>query len=130
MVADRINPIERRLIEKYMPGALTLILKKSDEVPDSLTAGLDTIGVRIPNNNIALEILKRIDYPLATTSANISGKPDGIKIEDFLNDFDGKVDIIIDGGTTKLKQSSTIVKVEDGKIDIIRQGTAEVEEKE
>jgi L-threonylcarbamoyladenylate synthase len=129
MVAENINPIERRIIEKYMPGALTIIVKKNEKVPDILTAGLDTIGVRIPDSNIALEILKRVDYPLATTSANISGSPDGIKVEDFLNNFDGKVDIIIDGGTTKLKQSSTIVKVEDNQIDIIRQGTAEISEK-
>ena len=129
MVADRINPIDRRLSENYMPGALTIIVKKNEKVPDSLTAGLDTIGVRIPDSNIALEILKRVDYPLATTSANLSGKKDGIKVEDFLNDFDGKVDIIIDGGTTKLKQSSTIVKVDGGQIDIIRQGTAEISEK-
>ncbi len=126
MVAEEINPVERRIIDKYMPGALTIILKKNEKVSDTLTAGLDTIGVRIPNSKIALEILKRVDFPLATTSANISGNPDGIKIEDFLQDFDGKVDIIIDGGTTELKQSSTIVKVDDGKIDIIRQGTAEV----
>ena len=128
MVAEKINPVERRIIEKYMPGALTIILRKNEKVSDTLTAGLDTVGVRIPNDKIALEILKRVDYPLATTSANISGNPDGIKIEDFLSDFDGKVDIIIDGGTTKLKQSSTIVKVDDGKIDIIRQGTAEIGE--
>ena len=130
MIADNINPVERRIIEKYMPGALTIIVKKNEKVPDSLTAGLDTIGVRIPNDKIALEILKRIDYPLATTSANISGEKDGVKVEDFINDFDGKVDIIIDGGPTKLQQSSTIVKVEGKEIEIIRQGTAEIGEKE
>ena len=129
MVAKEISPVERRIIEKYMPGALTIIINKNDTIPDSLTAGLDTIGVRIPDNNIALEILRRVDYPLATTSANISGNPDGVRVEDFINDFDGKVDIIIDGGTTKLQQSSTIVKVEDNQIEIIRQGTAEISEK-
>ena len=126
-VASKINGIEEDLIKKYMPGALTIILDKDEEVPDILTSGLPTIGVRIPNDEIALKILSRLDYPLATTSANISGTADGIKITDFVNDFDGKVDIIIDGGTTKLKKSSTIVRVENESIELIRQGTVNID---
>ncbi len=127
MVSSNINNTEKELIKTYMPGALTVILDKNEEVPDILTSGLPTIGVRIPNDKIALEILRRINYPLATTSANISGNPDGIKIDDFVNEFDGKVDIIIDGGTTKLQKSSTIVRVENDCIELIRQGTVNIE---
>ena len=83
-----------------MPGALTIILDKNEKVSDILTAGLDTIGVRIPKNNISLRILENVSYPLATTSANISGDSAGIKITDFLKEFDGVVDAIIDGGET------------------------------
>ena len=127
-VVDKINPKEEKIIKKYMPGALTIILDKKKTVPDILTASLPTIGVRIPNNKIALEILKRVDYPLATTSANISGKEAGIKINDFINEFDGKVDAIIDGGETEIKKASTIVRVEENHIDVIREGTVKIEE--
>ena len=128
MVAKDINSKEQELIDKYMPGSLTIILNKKEDVPYILTGGLDTVGVRIPNDARALSILKEVDYPLATTSANVSGDPDGIKIEDFIREFDGKVDIIIDGGITNIKQSSTIVKVEeDGELKIIREGSTIIE---
>ena len=127
-VVDKINPIEKKIIKKYMPGAVTIILDKKESVSDVLTAGLPTIGVRIPNNKIALEILKRVDYPLATTSANMSGKEAGVRVNDFLNYFDGKVDAIIDGGETDMKKASTIVRVEENHIEIIREGTIKIEE--
>ena len=127
LVSKNINEKEKFLIDKYMPGALTIILDKNEKVSDILTAGLDTIGVRIPKNNISLRILENVSYPLATTSANISGDSAGIKITDFLKEFDGVVDAIIDGGETYLKVASTIVRVEsDNKLKIIREGTLKI----
>ena len=114
---------ERKLIEDYMPGALTVILDKKDNISDLLTSNLKTVGVRIPNNKIALEILENCKYPLATTSVNISGKDAGIQLDDFLKDFSGKVDIIIDGNVSFLKQASTIVRVENDEINVLREGT-------
>ena len=129
LVSRNINEKEEFLINKYMPGALTIILDKNEKVSDILTAGLDTIGVRIPKNNIPLRILENVSYPLATTSANISGDSAGIKISDFLKEFDGVVDAIIDGGETDLKVASTIVRVEsDNKLKIIREGTLKIKE--
>lgn len=129
LVSRNINEKEEFLINKYMPGALTIILDKNEKVSDTLTAGLDTIGVRIPKNNISLRILENVSYPLATTSANISGDSAGIKITDFLKEFDGVVDAIIDGGETDLKVASTIVRVEsDNKLKIIREGTLKIKE--
>ena len=129
LVIRNINEKEEFLINKYMPGALTIILDKNEKVSDILTAGLDTIGVRIPKNNISLRILENVSYPLATTSANISGDSAGIKISDFLKEFDGVVDAIIDGGETDLKVASTIVRVEsDNKLKIIREGTLKIKE--
>lgn len=129
LVSKNINEKEKFLIDKYMPGALTIILDKNEKVSDILTAGLDTIGVRIPKNNISLRILENLSYPLATTSANISGDSAGIKISDFLKEFDGVVDAIIDGGETDLKVASTIVRVEsDNKLKIIREGTLKIKE--
>lgn len=127
LVSKNISEKEKFLIDKYMPGALTIILDKNEKVPDILTAGLETIGVRIPKNNISLRILENVSYPLATTSANISGDSAGIKITDFLKEFDGVVDAIIDGGETDLKVASTIVRVEsDNKLKIIREGTLKI----
>ena len=129
LVSRNISEKEEFLINKYMPGALTIILDKNEKVSDILTAGLDTIGVRIPKNNISLRILENVSYPLATTSANISGDSAGIKITDFLKEFDGVVDAIIDGGETDLKVASTIVRVEsDNKLKIIREGTLKIKE--
>lgn len=129
LVSKNISEKEKFLINKYMPGALTIILDKNEKVSDILTAGLDTIGVRIPKNNISLRILENVSYPLATTSANISGDSAGIKITDFLKEFDGVVDAIIDGGETDLKVASTIVRVEsDNKLKIIREGTLKIKE--
>ncbi len=129
LVSRNINEKEEFLINKYMPGALTIILDKNEKVSDILTAGLDTIGVRIPKNNIPLRILENVSYPLATTSANISGDSAGIKTSDFLKEFDGVVDAIIDGGETDLKVASTIVRVEsDNKLKIIREGTLKIKE--
>lgn len=122
-VAEKISQKEKRLIERYMPGALTIILDKKKEISDELTAGLPTVGVRIPDNNIALKILESVSYPLATTSANISGDAAGVKIEDFVDYFSGKVDAIIDGGTTQIQIASTVIRVEDDSYKVIREGS-------
>lgn len=127
LVVETIREKEQLLIDIYFPGALTIILDKKENVPDILTSNLKTIGVRIPNNKIALTILEKIPYPLATTSANLSGEEAGTKINDFIEFFDGKVDIIIDGGITKIKQASTIVRVENDEVKILREGSIKID---
>ena len=127
-VVDSINNKELELISKYMPGDLTLILNKNEKVPSILTAGIDTIGVRIPDNKIALAILKNFKNPLAVTSANKSGKTSGLEVADFIDVFNNQIDIIIDGGKTPIGVSSTIVKVKEDKIKILRQGNLVIEE--
>lgn len=129
LVVERINAKEKEIMDKYFPGALTIILDKKENVPDILTSNLKTIGVRIPNNKIALTILEQLSYPLATTSANLAREEAGIEIKDFLELFSDKVDIIIDGGTTDIKQASTIVRVEDDKIKILREGSIKLDTK-
>ena len=127
-VVDSINNKELELISKYMPGDLTLILNKNEKVPSILTAGIDTIRVRIPDNKIELAILKNFKNPLAVTSANKSGKTSGLEVADFIDVFNNQIDIIIDGGKTPIGVSSTIVKVKEDKIKILRQGNLEIEE--
>lgn len=127
-VTDNINNKELELIGKYMPGDLTLILNRNEKVPSILTAGIDTIGVRIPDNEIALKILESFKNPLAVTSANKSGKESGLEVADFIDEFKNEIDIIIDGGKTRVGISSTIVRVKEDKIKILRQGNLVIEE--
>ena len=125
LVASSINEKETELVNKYLPGNLTIILDKKKEVSNLLTANMPTIGVRIPNNDIALQILKAYPYPLATTSANISGNKEGSKIEDFIKDFKDTVDIVIDFGEL-YDLPSTIVRVEDNEIKVLREGSLKI----
>ncbi len=122
-----INQKEEEMIHKYMPGACTLIIKKKKkEVSDILRAGLDTVAVRIPDNLIAIELIRKCGFPLVATSANISGKKDGVQIEDICTEFKDKVDVIIDGGTAKIGIPSTIVEIENNEIKIVRQGSVKI----
>lgn len=125
-VAD-LTEKEEELIKRYMPGALTIVVKKKECVPSILTSGLDTIGVRIPDNESALKVLSSVSYPLATTSANESGKEEGIETKDIMN-YDGKVDAIIEDGSTKFRKPSTIIQVENNRIKVLREGAIKIEE--
>lgn len=122
------NDVERKIIRKFMPGPITIILNKKSIIPDIVTSGNSKIGIRIPDNKIALEILNRCKLPIAAPSANISGEESGINIEGIQKAFDGKVDAFIDGGTSRLAQASTIVEVIDNEIVIHRQGKITKEE--
>lgn len=126
-VSKELKGKERELIEKYMPGDLTIIVDKKENVPDLLTANLDTVGVRIPNHEMALKILENYPYPLATTSVNLSGDSPGIEVSDFIEEFKDKVDMIVDGGKSPIGVASTIVRVENDQIKILREGRLTVE---
>lgn len=122
-IAKDITELEYKLMKTFFPGPFTIILQKQDIVPDILTAGLDTIGVRMPNSEIAQKLIGYAKVPIAAPSANISGKLSGTKLEDILEDFSEKVDCIINGGTTNLGIESTIVKVIDNIPHILRPGS-------
>ena len=122
-VAKDITEEEYNLIKRFFPGPLTIILKKKDIIPDVLTANSDTVGIRMPANEIALKLIEYAGVPIATPSANISGKPSGTDITDIMKDFEGKVDYVIDDGPSKIGLASTIVKVIDNVPHILRQGS-------
>lgn len=122
-VAKDITPLEYAIIKEFFPGPLTMILKKKEIVPDIVTAGGATVGIRMPANEIALELIKKAGVPLATPSANISDKPSKTNIEDVIKDFPKGVDCFIDGGESRIGVASTIVQVIDGVPHILRQGT-------
>ncbi len=123
-IVEHIGTLEQKLIEKFWPGPLTIIMKrKSDKViPNIVTANLDTVGIRMPSNLLAKELIEKAGVPIAAPSANVSGKPSGTNIEDIKEEFEGKVSYILDGGSTDIGLESTVIKVENDKIDILRPG--------
>lgn len=123
-----INPIEQKLIEKFWPGDLTIIFNKSDIVPDLLTSNLDTIGIRMPNNKVCLDIIDKLGNPIAMSSANISNESPDTNIENLLSDFNNKVSFIINSGDLKDGTPSTIVKVENNNIKLIREGKISIDD--
>ena len=123
-----ISKQEQKLIDAFWPGALTIIFKKNSMVSDLLTSNLNTIGIRMPNDKIALDLLNLSNMPLATTSANISGETAGISLSDFYNDFNNKVDFIINNGTSSIGKASTVVQVIDGIPHILREGSVTKEQ--
>lgn len=121
-IAYEPDKIEKKLIDAFMPGPFTLILKKKDIIPNNVSANLETIGVRMPDNKIAHDLIKFSDTVIAAPSANKSGKPSGTKIEDIFDEFDGKVTAMIDSGETKIGIESTVVKVINNIPTILRPG--------
>ena len=125
---SEISDTEKKLIDTFMPGPFTLILKKKDVIPDTISAGLDTVGIRMPSNNIAHEIIKRAGVPIAAPSANVSGKPSGTNIDDIKKELLDKVSIMIDGGSSDIGLESTVVKVVDDVPVILRPGKVSKED--
>lgn len=116
------NDIEKNLINAFCPGPFTIILKAKDIIPKSVTAGLDTVGIRMPSNKVANKLIEYAGVPIAAPSANISGRPSGTNIEDIKNEFDGKVTVIIDSGMVDIGLESTVVRVINNKVRILRPG--------
>ena len=122
-IAKDITEIEYSIIKEFFPGPLTIVLKKKDIVPNILTANRNTVGIRMPSNDIALKLIEYTGFPIATSSANISSQPSGTRLQDITKDFDGKADYFIDGGPSKIGLSSTVIQVIDDIPHILRQGT-------
>ena len=121
-IASDITPLEKKLITNFFPGPLTIVLKRKNHVPNVVTANLDTVGVRMPENKIAHDLIALANTPIAAPSANISGRPSGTNISDIFDELNDKVDYIIDGGETKVGLESTVIKVIDNEIHILRPG--------
>lgn len=104
-----VTPLYRRLAKAFMPGPLTVILKKRDAIPRQTTGGLDTVAVRCPSHPVANALLRLSGVPVAAPSANISGRPSATDAATALSEFDGKVDYIIAAGSSSIGLESTIV---------------------
>ena len=101
--------VANKLIDKFWPGPLTLILEKRNIIPMETSANLDTIGIRMPSNKIAMELIKESGVPIAAPSANISGRPSPTNIERCVEDLKGRVDYILGGEISEVGLESTIV---------------------
>ena len=112
----------------FWPGPFTIILNKTDNVPSIVTGGLNTVGVRMPNSEIARNLIKYSEVPIAAPSANISGRPSGTKISDIFDELSDKVNYIIDGGECNIGIESTVVKVVNGIPHILRPGNITAEQ--
>lgn len=105
------SAVEQKLIDTFMPGPITIILKKKPIIPNSVSAGLDTVGIRIPSNKIAKKIIEQSGVPIAAPSANISGRPSGTRVKDIIEELGDRVSAVIDGGDTEYGLESTVIKV-------------------
>lgn len=111
-----------KLAKAFWPGPLTLVFKKKETVPPQTTGGLDTVAVRMPCHAVARELIKRSGVYIAAPSANLSGRPSPTQAEHVIEDLDGRIDIIIDGGSPDIGIESTIVDVSGSKAVILRPG--------
>lgn len=122
-VVKDISELEYKIMKKFFPGPLTIILNKKDIVPDIVTSGGSTVGIRMPDEEITRKLIEYAGVPIAAPSANISGEPSGIDVQDIIKEFGDKVNYYIDGGKSKIGIGSTIVKVENNSIKILREGS-------
>ena len=127
-IAKDITETEYKIMEKFFPGPLTIILKKQEIVPGIVTAGGDTVGVRMPSGEIARKLVEAAGVPIAAPSANITGEPSGTNLQNIKKYFEDNVDFYIDGGQSEIGLASTIVQVIDGKPQILRQGSITLEQ--
>lgn len=126
--ATNISDDVFKLMNNFWPGPLTVILRKKDIVPSETTGGNDTVALRMPNNEIALELIKKSGCPIAAPSANISGRPSGTNAKRCFEDLNGKVEFIIDGFDSEIGLESTVISMVDNNPIILRTGYISFEE--
>ena len=130
-LVENISPTEQKIIEKFLPGPLKMKFKKRKGIlPDIISAGDEYVRIRLIKNGLIYKIIEKAEVPVVAPSANISGHPTGIKINNIIKELGGKVDYILDCGDYKSDEPSTIVQVEDEKVVVIREGKIKREELE
>ena len=127
-IAQNISDIEKKLMKAFWPGPFTIILNRTKIVPDIVTAGLETVGIRMPSGIIAQKLIEYANVPIAAPSANISGRPSGTNLEDIYEELKDKMDFIINGGNTEVGLESTVVRVINGVPHILRPGKITAED--
>lgn len=118
----------KALAEKFWPGPLTMVLPKGEKVADSVSRGLSTVAVRMPNNRVALDIIKVAGIPLAAPSANLSGSPSPTTADHVISDLDGKIDAVVMSGSCEVGLESTVVSLATDPPRLLRPGFVTAEE--
>jgi L-threonylcarbamoyladenylate synthase len=126
LVAE-VPEIARKLMGRFWPGPMTIIFKRSQAIPDETSAGLDSVGIRMPSNPIARALIKAAGVPVAAPSANISGKPSPTEVESCIEDLSGKVDMIIGGEKCEVGVESSVIDVTEYPPCILRPGGVTLE---
>ena len=121
-VAAEVTPLARTLLERFAPGPLTVVLRARSDLPRSVTAGLDTVAVRIPDHPVALDLLRELDLPLAAPSANRSSRPSPTTAAHVLADLDGRIAAVLDAGPTRVGLESTVVDARGRRALVLREG--------
>lgn len=127
-IDEKNKKMVKELAKNFWPGALTIILKKKDIVPSIMVSNGDTVGIRIPDLKISLDIIEMAGGILATTSANISGEPSPRSYAELTDEIKSRVDIVIDGGECKIGEVSTIIDLTKSIPKILRKGAISTEE--
>jgi L-threonylcarbamoyladenylate synthase len=127
-VAREMPPIARDLAARFWPGPLTLVLPKRSEVPAAVTAGLDTVGVRVPAHPVARALLAAAGAPVAAPSANRFARPSPTRAAHVLADLDGRIDLVLDAGSTEVGVESTVLDLTADPPVILRPGGVTLEE--
>lgn len=111
-----------KLMSQFWPGPLTLVLKRSNLVPDLTVVGLDTVAIRMPSDKVALALIKESETPIAAPSANLAGKPSPTSAQHVIDDLAGKIDIVLDAGPARIGVESTVVDVTVSPPMVLRAG--------
>ncbi len=122
-----VSDAAKKLIDKFMPGALTLVLPKKSNVPDIVTAGFDTVAVRMPDHPVALRLISEAGVPVCAPSANTSARPSPTQAEHVYDDLNGKIPVILDGGMCPLGLESTIVDMTKTPPKVLRAGAVDID---
>ena len=125
-----IPPAAYALAERFWPGPLTMVLRRAEMVPDVVTAGLDTVGMRCPAHSLCRAVIAAAGVPVAAPSGNTSGRPSPTTAEEMLQDMDGKIDAILDGGPCAVGVESTIVDLTGETPRLLRPGGITLEQLE
>jgi len=128
LLVEEVPQKAQLLMKKFWPGPLTLIFKRSINVPSLTVAGLDTIAIRIPNHRVALALIRQSQRPIAAPSANLAGKPSPTTAQHVYEDLNGRIDAIIDGGATRIGVESTVVDFSVDPPMLLRPGGTPIEE--
>ena len=123
----KISSAAEKLFAAFCPGALTIILPKNKIVPDFVTGGRSSVGIRFPANDVALSLIKFSGTPIAAPSANLSGSPPPKTAQEVFDNLSGRVEIILDGGQCQFGVSSTIIDMTSGAPKILRHGAIPAE---